>query len=146
MNGVLRDRVRSISMNGYVGEPNNGVRTPGYRVYRKTSDLTDPHPSSLWVFVDEHENSINDGYFVTLMDGYIPRNPTAYTIGNFPASYHHGGCGFSFADGHAEVRKWLDGRTKPPVRSGGDFATGVGTPNNVDVEWLMRRTTAPIAD
>jgi prepilin-type processing-associated H-X9-DG protein len=63
-----------------------------------------------------------------------------------PSLLHNGGCGFGFADGHAEVHKWRDGRTLGPV-----FQThyredydGVGykMPNNQDVAWIQFRTSA----
>jgi len=66
-------------------------------------------------------------------------------LANTPAAYHNGACGFMFADGHAEVHKWLDPRTKPPVIKnllmdgvGGDRKS---QPGSVDVHWLQQRTT-----
>ncbi|HOX02723.1 MAG TPA: type II secretion system protein [Candidatus Paceibacterota bacterium] len=149
INGVVRPRVRSLSMNGYLGEfppmSNNGIRTSGYKVYQKFAHITFPNPTKMWVFIDEHEDSINDGYFVTMMNGYDPVNPGAWSTGNFPASYHNGGGGLAFADGHSEVHKWLDPRTKPPVRGvslgSGGLATGVASPGNPDVDWLMQRSS-----
>jgi len=40
-------------------------------------------------------------------------------IGNLwsdmPASYHNGAAGFSFADGHSEIHKWVEPVTKQPI-------------------------------
>jgi prepilin-type processing-associated H-X9-DG protein len=55
-----------------------------------------------------------------------------------PASYHNGACGFSFADGHSEIKKWLDGRTTPGVKYSG--LNKISVPGSVDVQWLAERT------
>ena len=57
-------RVRSISMNAYVGEGSRGWNT-GYRQYEKIIDIVSPTPAKLWILIDEHEDSINDGAFYT---------------------------------------------------------------------------------
>lgn len=132
-------RVRSYSMNGYLGDPSSGNKTPRYRVFKKTADLTVPGPSRTWVFIDERADTINDGYFYVDMLGMD--NPGATVIGDFPASYHAGGGGMSFADGHSEIHKWRDPDTTPPIDPTGK-AYGQADPNNVDMAWLMPRSTA----
>jgi prepilin-type N-terminal cleavage/methylation domain-containing protein/prepilin-type processing-associated H-X9-DG protein len=134
-------RVRSISMNGYLGE-RAAPYSAGYRQFKKITDLTTPAPSKTWVFLDEREDSINDGWFAVNMDGYDPLNPKSYQIVDYPASYHNRAGGFSFADGHAEIRKWLDGRTTPVLKKGQAIPLGVSSPNNVDVGWLQDRTSS----
>jgi prepilin-type N-terminal cleavage/methylation domain-containing protein/prepilin-type processing-associated H-X9-DG protein len=134
-------RVRSISMNGYLGE-RGGPYTGGYRQFKKITDLTSPPPSRTWVFLDEREDSINDGWFAVDMGGYDPMNPKSYTIVDYPASYHNRAGGLSFADGHAEIRKWQDGRTTPVLKKGQLIPLGVSSPNNVDVGWLQDRTSS----
>jgi prepilin-type processing-associated H-X9-DG protein len=94
------------------------------------------------VFVDEHPDSINNGAFGVWMSNL--NNPTQAYIFDYPASYHNGACGFSFADGHAEIRKWLDPRTKAPIRYDNNLTLGVTTPNNRDMLWLTDHTSAPI--
>ena len=54
-----------------------------------------------WFTLDEHPDSINDAFFINGES----RNGDRWT--DVPASYHNGACGFSFADGHAEIKKWL---------------------------------------
>jgi prepilin-type N-terminal cleavage/methylation domain-containing protein len=63
-------------------------------------------PSTIFVFLDEHPDSINDGYFDDGTQG-TAANPTSWTDSDTPASYHNGACGFSFSDGHSEIHKWL---------------------------------------
>jgi prepilin-type processing-associated H-X9-DG protein len=83
-----------------------------------------------WVYVDEHPDSINDaGFFAPRITQWI----------DLPASYHNGACGFAFADGHSEIRKWKSGLTLQPIRI--TSYGGTTTPaNNVDVLWIRERT------
>jgi prepilin-type N-terminal cleavage/methylation domain-containing protein/prepilin-type processing-associated H-X9-DG protein len=138
-------RVRSISMNGYVGNPLSSGRpfTPGYFNYKTTAQVVSPSPSMLWLFLDEREDSINDGWFAVDMSSFDPQKPTAYDIVDWPASYHNRAAGFSFADGHSEIHKWLDARTTPNIKKG-VLLQGQTTPNNPDIDWLQQRTAAKI--
>jgi prepilin-type processing-associated H-X9-DG protein len=90
-----------------------------------------------WVLVDEHPDSMNDGFFCVDMNGYPA--PAQTKLPDVPASYHNGACGFAFADGHSEIKKWFDPRTKPKVTKGG--LPGVSQANNRDVLWLWEHTT-----
>jgi prepilin-type N-terminal cleavage/methylation domain-containing protein len=90
-------RIRSISMNGYLGE-RGGPYTGGYIQFKKIPQLVNPGPSKTWVFLDEREDGINDGWFAVDMGGYDPLAPRSYTMVDFPASYHNGAGGFSFAE------------------------------------------------
>jgi prepilin-type processing-associated H-X9-DG protein len=76
--------------------------------------MTDPAPSGTYVLLDEREDSINNGYYVVMMDGF-PNQQSAQRIVDWPSSYHNGAGGFSFADGHSEIHRWLDPRTTPPI-------------------------------
>ncbi len=135
-------RVRSVTMSNWVGgngdSPGNGYKggwglnSPKSIVYRKQSQMVHPGPSMTFVFLDERQDSINDGYFVTEMDGYP--NPTTTKIVDYPASYHALAAGFAFADGHSEIHKWRDPRTYPPIRTG--LPLNVPSPNNPDVTWM----------
>lgn len=99
-------RVRSISMNGHMnGNSSYTVATVStYYTYRKYPDIVRPSPAAAFVFLDEHPDEIDDGYFLV--------NLTSHSgWGNMPANYHNGACGFSFADGHSETKKWRDEAT-----------------------------------
>ena len=117
-------RVRSIAMNAWFNSTDVEGFGSGFKVFKSMSDLTDPSPSGTWVILDEREDSINDGEFVVGMDGY-PDKPTQWRIIDFPASYHNGAGGFSFADGHSEIKKWLDARTRPVLKKGQLIPLGV---------------------
>jgi len=97
-----------------------------------------------WVLVDEHPDSINDAYFVVDMTetkGLWPASTVPWE--DVPASYHNGACGFGFADGHAEIHKWIDSATKAPIQQIHPCsASGQSAPH--DTGWLHARTTAPL--
>ena len=140
-NGVAGDRVRTISMNCWLSEGRLSV-SPGFRVYKKTGDLTVPGPTETWVFMDEREDSIDDGYFAVDMTGY-PSAPRTINWVNYPASYHGSAAGLSFADGHAEIKRWRDSRTMPPIAPGRRMALNVSSPNNEDLVWVQSHSSAP---
>jgi prepilin-type N-terminal cleavage/methylation domain-containing protein/prepilin-type processing-associated H-X9-DG protein len=112
--GILA-RPRSYSMNGFLGayEPPEDLppgRTisannnyPAFRQYMTESSIL--HPSKVFVLLDEHPDSINDGFFQAVPYTDITQWPNDEWA-DLPASYHGGGCGISFADGHSEVHMW----------------------------------------
>ena len=132
-------RIRSMSMNNWVGGPAWTPSGPGWITYVKDADMVKPGPAQTFVLVDEREDSINDGYFVVDMMGY-PDKQNSWKIVDYPASYHNGACGFSFADGHAEIHKWRDARTIPKV-SKTDRPLDQPSPRNQDVFWMQQRST-----
>ena len=144
--GVSYPRVRSLSMSQAFG-PGDWLDPAGfqanttskkYRVYYKTSDIVNPGPAMCFVLLDEHPDGINAGGFANMM---VESAGSARII-DFPASYHNGAGGISFADGHAEIRKWVDQRTKPPPRYDNSLALNVSSPNNADMIWLSDRTSS----
>ena len=141
--GSKAPRLRSVSMSTAISHPDAPLPAPPFRVYYKTVDLTDPAPSLLWVFMMEHPNSIVGGVLTVRC---LERGANAL-IYDYPASYHNGADGLSFADGHAEIHKYLDKRTKPPPRW--DKGTtvlqfNIASPNNPDIAWLQDRTSAKV--
>ncbi len=141
-------RVRSMSMSCWMNHGSSQADAwngrSDFRIIRKTSDMVAPSPSKSWVLIDEREDSINDGFFVVDMTGADPSNPRAIILVDYPASYHNGAGGLNFADGHAEIRKWLDPRTHPTLKKGQNLTLNVPSPNNVDEMWLQERTTGKI--
>ena len=140
-------RVRSISMSQSFGRnPSEGggagqwLPYASFRTYKKEGDMGVPGPSNLFVFLDEHPNSINDAAFAVKCDA---RDGGARII-DFPASFHNGACGFAFGDGHAEIKKWLDKRTKVPASFDGKrgMQLNVASANNPDVAWMQDRSSA----
>jgi prepilin-type N-terminal cleavage/methylation domain-containing protein/prepilin-type processing-associated H-X9-DG protein len=138
-------RVMSISGNAHLGGISVTVKNPAdqaNRVYSpkgvsKLTNLRYPGPAMTFVILDEHPDSIDDAVFHTL-GGYSRANAQ---IRNIPASYHYGGGGnISFADGHSEIKKWKDPRTKPPVLYSKQPASSPQpSPGNEDMEWINDR-------
>ena len=143
--GARHPRVRSMGMSQAIGGPGVWLPPGGqmvdnqrtYKIFRKESDLSDPGPANVWVLLDEHPDSINAGGFANTM----VTTPSGARIVDFPGSYHNGAAGISFADSHAEIRKWVDPRTKPAPRYNNDIQLNVASPNNQDMIWLSERTT-----
>jgi prepilin-type N-terminal cleavage/methylation domain-containing protein/prepilin-type processing-associated H-X9-DG protein len=125
---ALGPRVRSISMNTYLARLDEAKNDYYAWAVKKYSEIK--RAPMLWVFVDEHPDSINDGVFSTLSG-----KPDAFN--DLPASYHNGAGGFSFSDGHAEIRKWVDGTVKNrPIRKQ-PITSGTVAPN--DFPWVNER-------
>lgn len=140
--GVQYPRVRSYSMNQHVGDPMSErigevSRLPDPRLeqYYKLEDFRRLGPSQAFVLLDEHEDSINDGFFFI-------GGPESRSLGfaDYPASRHRRGANFTFADGHTERHGWRDKRTIRPVTRTGLFAPP--QPNSPDVAWLHDHATA----
>ena len=112
----------------------------GWRVYLTLSGMIDPGPTSTFVFLDVREDSIEWGNFGTDMTGW-PDKPALLGFVDLPGAYHNRACGFSFADGHSEIKRWLDARTVPPLKKGVLLGDTFKSPNNKDVTWLQERAT-----
>jgi prepilin-type processing-associated H-X9-DG protein len=155
VNGQQMPRVRTMVMNlylgGFDGTAGNVFDPTLWCIYNKTTDLNTPGPSQVFVFLDERSDAINWGNFYTDMSGAptqtTPGNSSAYMLADMPGTYHGNACGFSFADGHSEIKKWLDPRTCPPLLFEGLLFNGyqeTSVPGSVDVGWLQPRSTHPL--
>ena len=134
-------RLRSVSMNAFVGCGNDQGSAAGWLDYERLSDILTPPPVQLWVFTDEHPDSINDGW---LTDS--PSDTTSW--GDLPGSYHTGGTEFGYADGHAEYKQWQDGYN--PATGSGTVQpvlqfqhNGFADTKGLDLIWFGARTSAP---
>jgi len=129
-------RVRSYSMNGFVGSPApDNLDSTAYKVFRKTGDFRTP--TDIFVFLDEHPDSIDDGWYI-FCTGNDPTETAQWE--NLPASGHAGACGFTFADGHAEIHKWIVSGTVQPVNNSGGFNMNVGN-NLTDFDWVAQHAS-----
>ena len=147
VNGETKPRVRSMSMNFYLGafagwDDSEWLDTGGYKLYFKQSDLSDPGPARIFVFLDMRSDSIDVGNFATRMTGW-PNQSGLYGFYDLPGFYHHLACGFSFADGHSEIHRWRDSRTTPPLVANGEVQDWFDSPDNPDVAWLQDHATRP---
>ena len=149
--GLKGPRVRSYSMNGQMGSAvvatiagqtdvvNQYGAGQNWKIFSRQSDIKWPAPVDAWVFIDEHPDSINDGYFLN--------NPTGIqnNWGDTPASYHNGAGGISFADGHSEIHKWRGAATRIPVRLQSPPPTvpfGSDAASKADYQYLALEHTA----
>jgi prepilin-type N-terminal cleavage/methylation domain-containing protein/prepilin-type processing-associated H-X9-DG protein len=132
-------RVRSYSMNAMVGDAGEftrsgtNVNNPDYQQFFRLSQI--PNASRIFLLVEEHPDSINDGYFLN--------KAGIYEWMDLPASYHRGAANFSYADGHVEPYRWRYSHTKPAPRPD-EANLPFRPPKNErdDFRWLMYRTVA----
>lgn len=139
-------RLRTYSMNCCMGAyaPNwagsGNTFWPAYAQFLRYGQIM--NPAQLFVLMDEHPDSTDDGYLMTCPNP----DPTVFTKWyNLPGSLHDGACGISFADGHSEIHKWKSRActilpvTFNPVRYrpfSDDPVNG-----NADASWLAIRTS-----
>jgi prepilin-type N-terminal cleavage/methylation domain-containing protein len=151
--GEQKPRVRTMSMNFFLGgfgfdetkTPSSGTKfTLFHKMAQINSSVGSPGPTKTFVFLDQREDSINWGNYFTDMTGFDPRAENLYRFDqDWPGAYHKQAAGFSFADGHSEIKKWRDPRTTPPLKSQGQISIGVASPRNQDIAWLQDVTTRP---
>jgi len=127
ISGKKYPRTRSISMNGCMNGSSwhTDIINKKWWTYRKLSEITSA--STQFVFIDEREESVDDGYFLVLVD-------SPDTWGNLPATYHNDASGLSFADGHAEIKRWRDPATITQKWTGAYRAPR-------DVAWINERAS-----
>jgi len=154
VSGEQKPRIRTMSMNFFLGgfghdetkTPSSGAK---YTLFHKLSQINSgvgtPGPTKTFVFLDQREDSINWGNYFTVMDGFDPRAETQYMFDqDWPGAYHKKAAGFSFADGHSEIKKWLDPRTTPPLSPPGKTIVSPSPqPRNKDIAWMQDVTTRP---
>lgn len=100
--------------------------------YLKASSITLPQGMA-FVFLEENPNSINDGFWAS-----VPNQP--YYWVDLPAIYHNNACELSFADGHVEIRKWIDQVVLQGIDHGAT-ATPAQPLTCPDCPWMQARET-----
>jgi prepilin-type processing-associated H-X9-DG protein len=128
---------RTVSMNGWMGYTNRPLDTE-YQFLRKTTDLVKISPADAFVFVDERDDSVDDGFF-----GVSMVNDTMVEIA---ANYHGSGGPITFADGHAEFHRWVSPDTHFPQQSGIATKKYNFMPvasDDPDLLWLRDHATRP---
>ena len=140
-------RIRSYSMNAMVGNAGVfstsgvNVNNPGYKQFFKTAQI--PHPSQIFVFLDEQPDSIDDGYFLNksaTLNGIVYGANTAVEDEwtDLPASYHNQSTAFSFADGHGLLHHWMNATTLRLPQPDGTYLPLAIPPNaSTDFDWML---------
>ena len=125
-------RIRSLALNSMVGDPGDLTNkfNPLLVQFFHQSDI--PNPSQIYTFLDEHPDTINDGFFMNRWEDYV--------WGNLPGSYHDGAANLAFADGHVELHRWEVGDTRRPSEKGGAGGTFPANPHT-DFDWLKQRSS-----
>jgi prepilin-type N-terminal cleavage/methylation domain-containing protein/prepilin-type processing-associated H-X9-DG protein len=141
-------RIRSISMNQALGYNAGGtsdgqggwLKSPPYQCYFKEAMLGRPSPSSLWLFIDEDPDTINDAAWgFPMPDG----NDTVWQ--DMPAKLHGNAAGLGFVDGHAEVHAWANPQAIPTTVYSDNWVEPPVLSGNRDVYWVGNRTSALIS-
>jgi len=144
--GIQTGRPRSYSMNCWLspfpGKDWNSLYPSGQaRIYRKETDIVSPGPDMIFVLIDENLNTIDDGYFAG-----TPCLPGKWI--NVPSTRHGDGAGLSFADGHAEIKRWTDqvvlSQNAPTWKPTSGTITYASDPNSGDNAWLEQRESVPL--
>jgi len=136
----LSGRARSVSMNQHMNNYNgaNAQALPGieanYQMFKKDIDFGKIGVTEAWVFIDEHPDTINDGSFKVIMD----INNISYA--DTPSGVHNNATAFSFADGHAEIHKWVSRISMPTYKSG---VLPSWPLKQADWTWLWTHTSVP---
>lgn len=143
-----KERTRSYSMNAMVGNAGDlsttgtNVNNPDYKQFFSFAEI--PRPASIFVFMDEHPDSINDGYFLVKRE-YNPANRYASTTNlwwDLPGSQHGNGAVISFADGHVETHQWTDAATYAPSQPDVvNLPLEIPNDQRTDFYWLLRRSS-----
>jgi prepilin-type N-terminal cleavage/methylation domain-containing protein/prepilin-type processing-associated H-X9-DG protein len=133
-------RMRSIAMNSALGGgvkygvANFGWNASSWYVAIKSTDIHLPGPSSCWVIMDEHPDSIDDALMYT----------ANYSVSEFtelPGNQHGGACGLVYADGHAEIHKWVDAVMTTHQNVSYKTVQRVScSTGDKDMNWLAQRT------
>ena len=125
-------RVRSYSMNSWIGSrtlESVGSVARSFRTFVKDLEFAAAGAATLWLFADEHEATIDDGYFLVTMDDSQP-------FASHPALRHQRGFALNFVDGHAEVWKLRD-----PSSTLGDAVGQVSAKNS---DWLRLKQATTV--
>ncbi len=144
ISGKKRQVVRSYGLNSFVGwepythnnEPDRYRDNPtaGYRVFRRSVDMTVPGPSETFTFGEIHSLSICRPFF-----GVAMGRTFFYHI---PANYHDRSTVFSFGDGHVDRQRWVDTRTFNPPLNLAWHDHNYPSPRNRDLQWIQERASA----
>jgi prepilin-type N-terminal cleavage/methylation domain-containing protein/prepilin-type processing-associated H-X9-DG protein len=138
------ERARSVAMNAFSGHPDANQDPSNFdrwKPFQKAGDVTAKGPSRIFVFLDEHPDSINDGWYIVV--GKDWGGPYGWT--DVPSALHNGACGFAFLDGHSEIKRWFGTLRSPAWMSvafkdrHAGFLKAVTEVDKRDIDWAKDR-------
>jgi prepilin-type N-terminal cleavage/methylation domain-containing protein/prepilin-type processing-associated H-X9-DG protein len=126
---------RSYSVEGWLGsdfkvyglvEPDPSLSSlPGYVLKTKASLITQPGPSEVFVFIDDNEQTVDDGIFIIGQIDWF----------DYPANRHSQGANLTYLDGHVKHHPWRSPKT---IRGTWTYGTGPNRTSDVqDHDWLL---------
>jgi len=140
-------RIRSYSMNAMVGDAGdasaNGsnINNPGYVQFFKITQI--PQPTEIFAFLDEHPDTIDDGYFINKAAEHASSSDyggSGYSRAEWtdlPATYHNNATAFSFADGHSTLHRWMVSSTIYPVQPDVPYLPIDVSAQRTDFNWML---------
>ena len=140
-------RIRSYSMNAMVGNAGdfsaNGfnINNPGYVQFFKITQIS--QPVDIFVFLDEHPDTIDDGYYLNKSTEYASSTYGGRVYNNaewldLPATYHNHATAFSFADGHSALHRWMIPSTSYPIQPGVPYIPiDISANQRTDFNWIL---------
>ncbi|HEX4646426.1 MAG TPA: prepilin-type N-terminal cleavage/methylation domain-containing protein [Verrucomicrobiae bacterium] len=134
---ILYPLARTFSMSGWMGFTNT-VWNNGFQSFHKKTDITGMSPTDALVFMDERDDSVDDGYFAVDM--------VANQFANIPSTFHNGAGGISFADGHAEIHLWHSPAVQYPQQVLQTFKAQFNAcaADDHDMLWMRAHGTIPV--
>jgi type II secretory pathway pseudopilin PulG len=151
LKGAYVPSARTVSLNSAVGtNPNiTGCKRPSaglfldgtgmhtanktFHCYARQGDFIRPGPAQTFTFIEEDPVSIIEGSFYCMG----PNASKSYKIADWPLTSHGMAGAVAFADGHVEMHRWLDPRTRVY-----QTASTMSQPNSPDLEWLAQHASA----
>jgi prepilin-type N-terminal cleavage/methylation domain-containing protein len=150
---LVRDVSMSVWMGSISNTPSGDDLTAGFQLFTKSSAIVGHTPegrafgpATAMVFIDEKDDSIDDGEFLIQMVDWS----SGPEMANIPASYHAGAGLVSFSDGHAEIHKWYSSVVLVPGQQGGAVTWPGARPDNFkditdnnfsDLGWMQMHAT-----
>ena len=161
VNGKNVPRVRTMAMNLFVGgfappatrqhrarqrcERELGSRLYGLRAADGYLRRFFARPGQDFCFSGRAGRLRELGQFHDFDDGLL-NQPKAYAYQeDLPGIYHNRACGFSFADGHSEIKKWLGWMPAMHYEDAYWENASFTLPNDPDIAWLQDHSTRPSA-
>ncbi len=127
----------SYGMNGFfnpVGEVKDNLEPSMNKVYYRVNEIE--APSERLLFVEGNSQSLCCPAFMIDPAG-------SQSFFHLPSTVHGGGAVLSYADGHADLKKWRDPRTVVSRPNDGLFEIShVSSPRNPDLLWLQEHASA----